>query len=168
MVTDDILQLLDQTGGNARAVASQLDVSPSYVHRVKRERWTPPAGSSNASELVPSNGQTAVVARDDIITSLAPNLGAIQDLRDATIQKLRRFVDTSEIAPETLLKLLNTLLKYETQLQELTRPALNLYDQRQQSQTNIFGGLVDQLAEMDPEQLGHLAGVKTIEAKIDE
>jgi len=161
LITDDVLQLLDETGGNARAVAERLDVSPSYVHRMKRERWTPPAGSANASqvEIIPAEETKPIVTQDQVIQSLAPNIGAIQELRDATIHKLRRLVDTAEISAEALMKLLNTLLKYETQLQELTRPAMNLYDQRTQTQTNVFGGLVDQLADLNPEQLRSLAGV---------
>ena len=167
MLIDDIIAGLETTGGNAVAVAEKLSVSPSYVYRIKRERWQPAQTeapeieepSDTALEVPPKNGKAIVPTRDDVIQSLAPNLSAIQTLRDDTIAKLRGMIEAGSVSANVMAKLLSTLLKYEATINEIARPTLNLYDQRQQTQYNLFSGLVDQLTELDPDRLRALAGI---------
>ena len=156
MLIDDILGGLDETGGNATVVADRLGVAPTYVYRIKREKWIAPANET-AVTTAPQNGTPAIVTQEEVLYSLAPNLPAIQNLRDTTIAKLKNMVNDGQISAKALTGLLSTLLKYEHAVNELARPALNLFDQRRQT-VNVFGGLVEQLAQMDKEQLRRLAG----------
>jgi hypothetical protein len=54
---------------------------------------------------------------------------------------------------------LRVLLKYEQNAEALARPALNLYDQRRQTNITVGDELMRQLSDMDHNQLRALAGV---------
>lgn len=139
-----ILDFLDKTNGNAQAVAQELSVSPSYVYRIKNEKWQPPSQVMTTSLTADDpHARTARVDPQELFTNLIPqNIEGIKGLRDTAINELVNRIANQAIGDKSLVTLLRGLLAYETQLITATRPTMGVIG----NQTNNVNVLVQQLA----------------------
>lgn len=150
-----ILDLLDRTGGNATEVARELSVSPSYVYRIKNEKWEPPSQVLTTS-LTANDAQsrTARVDPQTLRTNLIPqNIEAIKGLRDTAITELANRIGMGAIGDKSLVALLGRLLQYETQLIAVTRPSMGLIGQQHNTVNLVVQQLAGELQNMPLDKL---------------
>lgn len=162
-----IIARLQETSGNVQSVARELDVSVSYVNRIKnnndlkfvaippgRSQLIVPPPTVSASDVQPKNDVGKAAER------LAPNLAAVTKVRDRVLGEIERKLEDQTLDSKQLNAILQTLLRYENKLNELSQPTqistTIVADQRTQN-VHLYQ-LVDKLAGADPSLLRELAG----------
>jgi hypothetical protein len=100
--------------------------------------------------------QDATLTQADMLKALLPpNIGKVSELRDLTLGDLVKRVAAGELNNSEIIRLINVLLKYETNLRSVVTPAISVF---QDNRTQITT-LVDQLATLTPDALRALSGV---------
>ena len=140
-----VIAKLEEKHGNIAAVAADLDVSDSYVARIKRAKENP-----------------IVKMGDETVVLLRPDIERIDGLRSTVADYLTAQFAEGKVGVRESISLLQILLQYELNQRGLAAPRLQINDNRTQS----FTALVDSLAKLDPDSLRVLMGQQPIDIEV--
>lgn len=143
-----IVELLQTKSGNVNAVAEELGLSNSYVSRIKRKHL------KEIHEIPETTVQLPAAMNREARDLLPPDIKRIEGLRSKAVDTLFEQIDRGAVEPKDIVRLLEVILRYETNINRVNTPTQNNFFQDNRNQI-----LVDKLADMDPEQLRALAGM---------
>ena len=151
---NQVLHELTKCQGSVAEVVNRLpSVSRSYVTRIKNDEWSLDV-QPERSITTPENFATAI---------LPPNIDGTKNLRDEAIKTLRTRIKDGLVEDKELVRVLSTLLKYETSLKKVVQPALNVFHDNRVQVGEVsmeVRQLAQQVAEnLSDNELRELAGV---------